>query len=139
MERTVDMGPEAHTLLLDFPEGGEGEYLISPRIGKDIALPTAESMEPPCPLDYLRTGTKIEVVGVSENYTDIKFLKLLLRHGFYRTLRSHRHEHRSFYHRVGCSEDSGTRPCFRTGTDYLEGELLPCGLNLVAQYSLFLL
>ena len=95
MLRPVDMRTELATLFPEFADTGELEHLKSSRVGKDRAIPPAESMQTASLVQNVKSGTEVEVIGVAE---DNLRLHLLAQYGemhtFHTAACSHGHEDR---------------------------------------------
>ncbi len=62
----VNVGGEVDPLLLDAPQGGQGEDLEAAGIRQDGPLPVHEFVQPPHPPYQLVAGPEVEVVGVAQ-------------------------------------------------------------------------
>ena len=95
----VDMGGEIDPLLLDPPEGGQGENLEAAGIRQDGAVPVHEGMKPPHLPDQLVAGPEVEVIGVAQlnlaaDLPEVEGVHAALDGG----LGAHVHEHRRLDH-----------------------------------------
>ena len=62
----VDMGGEIDPLLLDLPQGGQGEHLKSAGVRQNGAVPVHKLVEAPHLPHDLIAGAQVQVVGVAE-------------------------------------------------------------------------
>jgi hypothetical protein len=61
----IDMGPETHAIVVDFPQMSQAENLIAPTVGEDRAGPTHKAMKPSQLFDYIDSGPEIKVISVT--------------------------------------------------------------------------
>src|ERR1700743_2200355 len=96
------MRPETNTFLADLAQLTQAKDLKAAGVGKHSPIPTHESVQPAQLAYQLMPRPQIEVIGVSQNDLRIQVFQHVLRHGFYRGSRSHRHEYRRLYNAVRC-------------------------------------
>ena len=73
---SVDVGGEGDALLLDVPQGGQGEHLEAPGVGEDGAVPGHHLVEPPQGPDHLVPRPEVEVVGVAQLDLTLELLQV---------------------------------------------------------------
>ena len=67
MGRAVEVAAERDAVLVDDPQVAERHDLEAARVGEDRPIPVHEPVQAAEPLDALRAGPQVQVVGVGED------------------------------------------------------------------------
>ena len=110
------MRAKCDAFFADFAQFVQAENLEAAGIGKDRARPRHKTVEPAEPSNGLDSRTQVKMIGIAEKNLDAEFFENVLRHGFHRRRRSHRHEHGGFDLAVR-SEQSAPRARARVRLD----------------------
>ena len=110
---TVDMGTKSAAIRSEFTHLCERKDLKSAAVRKYRAVPMLEFVESARPAQYVQPRTKIEMVGVAENYFGLDvFHQVSVIYALDRADCPDRHEYRSLYLSVVSRDDSAS--CRRT-------------------------
>ncbi len=94
MQRSIDVGAEAHALFGDLRLLGQGEYLEAAAIGQDRSVPTHKRVQAPRQVDELWTGPEHQVIGIRQDDLRAETFDLGRMERLDGGLRSDRHEDR---------------------------------------------
>ena len=94
MSRTVEVRFKRHTLLGNFRQGVEAEYLEPAAVRQDGVAPVHEMVQSAELLDYVMSRPHIEMIGIAENDLRPAVFQIFRRKRLDRRLRTNRHEHR---------------------------------------------
>ena len=95
-----------HPFFRHFCKPVQAEHLKSAAVGEDGLVPVHETVQAAQIFNDLMAGTKVQVIGVSEDDLRAAIHEIFRRQCFDRRLRSHRHERRSFYGSVRGRDDA---------------------------------
>src|SRR5260370_5917776 len=109
MFRAVQMRPEEHALVRDFPQPGQAEDLISAGIGQDRARPSHELVQAAQIADERVPRPEIEMIGVGEKNLCAEIFEGLLRNSLDRPGRAHGQERRRINRAMRCVQPPKTR------------------------------
>ncbi len=70
MPGAVHVAAELHALLVECPQGLQGEHLKSARVGEDRARPSHERVQAAEGPDQFRPRAQMEVIGVGQQHLD---------------------------------------------------------------------
>ena len=87
------MALESATLFGQFANASKRKDLKAAAIGQDWSVPTIELVQTASLLQYLCTGTKVEMIGVAQNNLSLDFImEVAISNTFHAANRTDRHE-----------------------------------------------
>ena len=115
----VNMRIEAHAVLADLAQFGEGKYLEAAAVREDGPVPGHEAVQPAEGLDEPVAGAHMQVIGVGELDLAADVSQIARRErALYRRLGADVHEHR----RLHCTVRAGELPAPRAALRFYEPE-----------------
>ncbi len=94
---TVEMGLEAHPLLVDAAQIPQAEDLKAAAVGQNRPIPVHEAMQSPELANQFMPGAQKQMVGIGQNDLGSDLLEGFGQHPLDRPLGSDRHENRGFH------------------------------------------
>ena len=91
------MRAETHAFFFHFAQFAQAEHLEAAGIGEQRAFPAHELVQPAHLAHQLMPRSKIQVIGIAQNDLRAQVFQNVLRDGFHRPSRAHRHECRGFH------------------------------------------